>query len=116
MNYPTEDPDADVLSTLAMQLLGVTAVTSMIINHMTELDATELSGPELLEVHQQTRFVLRDMLDELAALRPAAEIALATAILDDVIEMIAQNVFTADGKCLPCESRWRPGQFNARRH
>jgi hypothetical protein len=108
MNYPTEDPDGDVLSTLAMQLLGVTAITSIIINHMTELDATELSGPELLQVHHDTRFVLRDILDELGARHPAAAIESATKILGDVIAMIAEDVFTDDGDCRECESRRRP--------
>lgn len=116
MSYPTDHPDGDLLSTIAMQLLGMTALISIIINQMTELDATELSGPELLQVHHDTRFVLREMLDELGARHPAADIASASAIIDEVIAMIADNVFTEDGKCLECESRRHPSCLNARRH
>jgi hypothetical protein len=116
MSYPTDHPDGDLLSTIAMQLLGMTALISIIINQMAELDASELSGPELLQVHHDTRFAIREMLDELGARHPAAEIASASAIIDDVIEMIAESVFIEDARCLECESRRHPRRPNAKRH
>lgn len=105
MSYPAYDPDRDSLVVLADHLLGSAALVSFMIGELSGDEFSELAAHDQRAVHGAARMAICDFLTELGARHPAADIATATAILEDAMRAIAENIFPEDAHGFVCEAR-----------
>ena len=59
-------------------------------------------------MHSSAHMAICDLLTELGARHQAADLATATAVLDDAIETIAENIFAEDCGCLSAKAAAMP--------
>ena len=115
MSYPGYNPSDDTVAALAQQLVDSAALVSIVINDLSGGEFADLSCDEQVAVHQSAHMAICDLLTELGARHQAADIATATAMLEDAIDTIAENIFAEDGQCLGCEGRGHVGRYRAKR-
>ena len=115
MSYPAYNPSGDTIAALAQQLVDSAALVSILINHLSGGEFADLPCDEQVAVHGSAHMAICDLLTEIGARYQAADIATATAVLEDAIDTIAENIFAQDGECLGCEGRGHVGRHRIRR-
>jgi hypothetical protein len=115
MSYPGYNPSGDSVAALAQQLVDSAALVSFVINHLSGGEFADLPSDEQLAVYGSAHMAICDLLTEIGARHQAADIATATAVLEDAIDTIAENIFAEDGQCLGCEGRGHLGRYRAKR-
>jgi hypothetical protein len=105
MSYPAYNPSDDTVAALAQQLVDAAALVSILINELAGGEFADLPCNGQAAVYTSTHMAICDFLTELGARHQAADIATATAVLENAIDTIAENIFAEDGQCLGCEGR-----------
>jgi hypothetical protein len=116
MSYPGYDRRRDSIAALADDLLGCAAIVSMIVNHLSDREFADLPRVEQIAVYSDAMMMICDVLTEVGARHPAADIATAVRVLEDAVNTIGEGVFGEDGQCLACEGRGHVVRYKERRH
>ena len=115
MSYPGYNPSGDTVAALAQQLVDAAALVSLLINHLGGGECADLSCDGQVAAYGGAQMAICDLLTELGARHQAADNATATAVLEDAIDTIAENIFVEDGQWLRCEGRGHLGRYRPKR-
>lgn len=83
----------DALDELVSELLGCGAVLSQMITHMITCDAAGKAAPDVAPIPTVAHPLIRGVLIDVARRRSRRDVKVATAIIRDATEAIAENIF-----------------------
>jgi hypothetical protein len=113
--YNPQDPSEDVFDALAEQLLVTTGAISLIVGSMYEGAANGRLAPDV-DVRQSAHELFSSILAEnLGALHPEDEIAVAISVLDEALAAICEHIYPVAAGQPSCEGRRRSRGLNSRR-